>query len=531
MSLRVKLYRTALALTALMALGSCIDISRPLDSSNKLSGLMELINGHYVDTVDMEALVEKTIPKVLSELDPHSVYIPAKEAEHADQDLRGSFSGIGIQFMIQSDTIYVSDVISGGPAEKVGLMPGDRIVTIDDSLYVGKVVNNDGAMKRLKGPKGSEVTLGVKRQGEKELLSFTIVRGNIPVKSVDASYMIDGRWCYIKINKFGETTYPEMLIALAQGMQQDMQGCIIDLRGNTGGYMGAAIQMVNEFLPKGEMIVYTEGANAPRYEEYANGRGTCQKLPIVVLTDETSASASEIFAGAIQDNDRGTIIGRRTFGKGLVQQIMEFSDGSSVRLTISRYHTPSGRCIQKPYTQGQSEEYELDLLNRYEHGEFFTQDSIKQDETLAYETKGGRTVYGGGGIMPDIFVPQDTTGYTSYYAAVAKMGLFTRFPFEYTDRNRQTLAQYTTMDELLRYLKSQDLMEQFVQHATSKGIKRRNNLIRQSRAVMEEILYGNIIYNMLGMEEYLRYLNLSDPVVLKAVEVLDKGESRPQHGN
>ena len=531
MSPRVKLYRTALALTALMALGSCIDISRPLDSSNKLSGLMELINGHYVDTVDMEALVEKTIPKVLSELDPHSVYIPAKEAEHADQDLRGSFSGIGIQFMIQSDTIYVSDVISGGPAEKVGLMPGDRIVTIDDSLYVGKVVNNDGAMKRLKGPKGSEVTLGVKRQGEKELLSFTIVRGNIPVKSVDASYMIDGRWCYIKINKFGETTYPEMLIALAQGMQQDMQGCIIDLRGNTGGYMGAAIQMVNEFLPKGEMIVYTEGANAPRYEEYANGRGTCQKLPIVVLTDETSASASEIFAGAIQDNDRGTIIGRRTFGKGLVQQIMEFSDGSSVRLTISRYHTPSGRCIQKPYTQGQSEEYELDLLNRYEHGEFFTQDSIKQDETLAYETKGGRTVYGGGGIMPDIFVPQDTTGYTSYYAAVAKMGLFTRFPFEYTDRNRQTLAQYTTMDELLRYLKSQDLMEQFVQHATSKGIKRRNNLIRQSRAVMEEILYGNIIYNMLGMEEYLRYLNLSDPVVLKAVEVLDKGESRPQHGN
>ena len=531
MKLRNRLHIAALTLMVATTLGSCIRIGIPSDSDNKLSELLRLIQNQYVDTIDMDELIEKSIPKILSELDPHSVYIPAKKAEEADQDLRGSFSGIGIQFMIQSDTIYVSDVISGGPAEKVGLMPGDRIVTIDDSLYVGKKINNDGAMKRLKGPKGSEVTLGIKRQGEKELLSFTIVRGNIPVKSVDATYMIDKRWCYIRINKFGETTYPEMLIALAQGMQQDMQGCIIDLRGNTGGYMIAAIQMVNEFLPKGEMIVYTEGTNSPRYAEYANGRGTCQKLPIVVLTDETSASASEIFAGAIQDNDRGTIIGRRTFGKGLVQQSISFDDGSSVRLTISRYHTPSGRCIQKPYTNGENDKYELDLINRYEHGEFFTQDSIKQDESIAYQTKNGRTVYGGGGIMPDIFVPQDTAGYTSYYAAVAKMGLFTRFPFEYTDKNRQTLAEYTSMEELLQYLKSQDLMEQFVQHATSKGIKRRNNLIRQSRTLMEEILYGNVIYNVLGMEEYVKYLNLSDPVVLKAVEVLDKGESRPQNGS
>ena len=339
--------------------------------------------------------------------------------------------------------------------------------------------------------------------------------------------MIDNRWCYIKANKFGETTYPEMLIALAQGMQQGMQGCIIDLRGNMGGYMSATIQMVNEFLPKGDMIVYTEGVNSPRYEEYANGRGTCQKLPLVVLTDETSASASEIFAGAIQDNDRGTIIGRRTFGKGLVQHSIPFSDGSAVRLTISRYHTPSGRCIQKPYTKGESEAYELDLLNRYEHGEFFTQDSIKQDESIAFQTKNGRTVYSGGGIMPDIFIPEDTTGYTSYYATVAKMGLFTRFPFEYCDKNRPLLSQYTTMEELVQYLKGQDLMEQFVQHATSKGIKRRNNLIRRSQAVIEEILYGNIVYNILGMEEYTKYLNLTDPAVLKAVEVLEKGESRP----
>ena len=519
MKLKTKLNILALALATLVAMGSCIDF-RKSSSTDKLSEVLQLVDRCYVDTIDMEDLVEKTIPKVLAELDPHSVYIPAKDSEAADQDLRGSFSGIGIHFMIQSDTIYVSNVIPSGPAEKVGLMPGDRIVTINDSLYVGKIVNNNGAMKLLKGPKGSEVTLGIKRQGEKELLSFTIVRGDIPIKSVDATYMIDDRWCYIKANKFGETTYAEMLIALAQGMQQGMEGCIVDLRGNTGGYMVATIQMVNEFLPKGDMIVYTE--------EYANGRGTCQKLPIVVLVDESSASASEIFAGAIQDNDRGTIIGRRTFGKGLVQHSIPFSDGSSVRLTISRYHTPSGRCIQKPYTKGKNEEYELDLLNRYEHGEFFTQDSIKQDESIAYKTKNGRSVYGGGGIMPDIFIPEDTTGYTSYYANVAKMKLFTRFPFEYTDKHRQTLIQYTTMDELLHYLKAQNLIEQFVQYATSKGVKRRNNLIRQSRTLMEGILYGNIIYNVLGMEEYVKYINLTDPTVLKAVEVLDKGESRPQ---
>lgn len=500
---------------------------RPISSTHKLESLLQVIGHKYVDSVDMEELVEKTIPKVLAELDPHSVYIPVQKVEETNQELRGSFSGIGIQFMIQTDTIYVSDVISGGPAEKVGLMAGDRIVTIDDSLYVGKKISNDGAMKRLKGSKGSEVCLGIKRSGEKELLQFTIIRGNIPVKSIDASYLINDRWCYMKINKFGETTYPEMLISLAQGIQQGAQGIIVDLRGNTGGYMGAAIQMVNEFLPKGEMIVYTEGENAPRYEEHANGHGSCQKMPIVVLTDETSASASEIFAGAIQDNDRGTIIGRRTFGKGLVQQPIEFDDGSAIRLTIARYYTPSGRCIQKPYTNGKSDEYELDLLNRYEHGEFFTQDSIKQDESIAYQTKNGRTVYGGGGIMPDIFVPQDTAGYTSYYAAVAKLGLFTRFPFQYTDKNRSTLAAYTTMEELLHYLKQQNLLEEFVQHATSKGVKRRNNLISKSRAVMEDILYGNIIYNMLGMEEYVKYLNLTDPAVLKAVEILDRGESRP----
>ena len=522
------MYIVALAIFASVAFTACTDYGKPTLSANKLSAILHIIGNQYVDTVDMEDLVEKTIPKVLAELDPHSVYIPAKKAEESNQELRGSFSGIGIQFMIQSDTIYVSDVIHGGPAEKVGLMAGDRIVTIDDSLYVGKKISNDGAMKRLKGPKGSEVRLGIKRHGEKELLPYVIVRGNIPVKSIDATYLIDDRWCYIKINKFGETTYPEMLIALAQGIQKGMQGCIIDLRGNTGGYMGAAIQMVNEFLPKGEMIVYTEGKDVPRDEMYATGGGSCQKTPLVVLTDETSASASEIFAGAIQDNDRGTIIGRRTFGKGLVQQPIELGDGSAIRLTIARYYTPSGRCIQKPYTNGHNEEYELDLLNRFEHGEFFTQDSIKQDESHIYYTSLGRPVYGGGGIMPDIFVPQDTTGVTSYFSMAVNRGLTIQFSFQYTDKNRQKLQKYDNADDLLKYLKTQNILEKFAQFAESKGLKRRNILMNKSKALFERNLYGNIIYNMLNMEEYMKFLNQSDKTVLKAVEVLEKGESFPQ---
>ena len=314
--------------------------------TNKLNGLLRIVNDQYVDTVNMAALVEDAMPQILNELDPHSSYIPAKDLQAVNDDLRGSFSGIGVQFTIQQDTIHISDVISGGPSEKVGIMPGDRIVEINDTVFVGKIVTNNESMKRLKGPKGSEVKLGVFRQGEKELLHFTIIRGDIPNKSIKAAYMLDDKFGYINIEKFGETTFPEMLIALAQLHQQNCEGIIIDLRGNTGGYMGAAIQMVNEFLPKGRLIVYTEGRKAPREDYPSNGTGSSQQMPIIVLLDEGSASASEIFAGAIQDNDRGTIIGRRSFGKGLVQQPIEFNDGSAIRLTIARYYTPSGRCIQ-----------------------------------------------------------------------------------------------------------------------------------------------------------------------------------------
>ena len=403
----------------------------------------------------MADLIEEAMPQILGELDPHSSYIAAKDMEEMTADLRGSFSGIGIQFTIQQDTIHINNVIAGGPSEKVGLMAGDRIVEVDDSAFVGKIVTNNEAMKKLKGPKGSEVKLGIFRHGEKEILHFTIIRGDIPVKSVDAAYMLNEKYGYIKINKFGETTYPEMLISLAKLHQENCEGIVVDLRGNTGGYMGAAVQMVNEFLPKGQLIVYTEGRKATRENYFSNGTGSSQEIPVIVLVDEGSASASEIFAGAIQDNDRGTIIGRRSFGKGLVQQPIDFSDGSAIRLTIARYHTPSGRCIQKPYNKGKDENYELDILTRYEHGEFFSQDSIKQDESHIYYTSLGRPVYGGGGIMPDIFVPQDTTGVTSYFSMAVNRGLILQFAFQYTDQNRQTLQKFETSEDMLKYLKKQ----------------------------------------------------------------------------
>lgn len=496
-------------------------------SSNKLNALLRIIDDQYVDTVNMGELVEEAMLQILSELDPHSSYIPAKDLEAVNADLKGSFSGIGIQFTIQNDTIHVNSVIQGGPSEKVGLMAGDRIVEVDDSAFVGKIVTNSEAMKRLKGEKGSKVKLGVYRPGEKDLLHFTVIRGNIPVKSIDAAYMINEKVGYIKVNKFGETTYPELLIALAKLNQKNCEGLIVDLRGNTGGYMAAAIQMVNEFLPNNRLIVYTQGRKSPREDYNSNGTGSNQKMPLVVLVDEGSASASEIFAGAIQDNDRGTIVGRRSFGKGLVQQPIEFSDGSAIRLTIARYYTPSGRCIQKPYEKGKESEYELDLITRYEHGEFFSADSIKQDETEVYHTRLGRPVYGGGGIMPDIFVPQDTTGMTSYFRMAANRGLIIRYTFDYTDQNRSTLQKYDTPEKMEAYLKGQNLLNKFAAWAEKKGLKRRNNLMMKSRRLFEMSLYGNIIYNMLGMEAYVEYLNESDKTVLKAVEILEKGESFP----
>lgn len=497
-------------------------------SSNKLNALLHIIDEQYVDTVNMFNLVEEAMPQILAELDPHSSYIPAKDLEAVNSDLKGSFSGIGVQFTIQDDTIHINSVIPGGPSEKVGLLAGDRIVEVDDSSFVGKIVTNEEAMRRLKGEKDSKVKLGIYRPGEKDILHFTIVRGDIPVKSIDAAYMVNDKFGYVKVNKFGETTYPELLVALAKLAQANCKGMIIDLRGNTGGYMAAAIQMVNEFLPNNKLIVYTEGRKSPRENYTSNGTGSSQTMPLIVLMDEGSASASEIFAGAIQDNDRGTIIGRRSFGKGLVQQPIEFSDGSAIRLTIARYYTPSGRCIQKPYEKGNDAEYEMDIITRYEHGEFFSADSIKQNIKEIYHTGLGRTVYGGGGIMPDIFVPQDTTGMTSYYRMAATRGLIVRYTLDYTDKNRSKLQEYDTPEKMEAYLKKQNLLEKFAEYAESKGLKRRNILMYKSKKLFEESLYGNVIYNMLGMEAYIAYSNQTDKTVQKALEVLEKGESFPK---
>ena len=494
-------------------------------SGNKLNNLLHIIDDQYVDTVNINDLVEKAMPQILGELDPHSVYISARDGEIANDDLRGSFSGIGVEFTIRQDTIRVQNVISNGPAERAGVLAGDKIVEVDDSVFVGKKVTNTEAMHRLKGPKDTKVKLGIIRYGEKKIRHITVTRGEIPTKSVTASYMLDEETGYIKIKNFGENTYPELLIALAKLSQQSFSSLAIDLRGNTGGYLESAVQIANEFLKKGQLIVYTEGRRYPRQDYRADGRGSYQQIPLVVLVDESSASASEILAGAIQDNDRGTIIGRRSFGKGLVQKPMEFSDHSMIRLTIARYYTPSGRCIQKPYADG--EDYEGDWMNRYKHGEFFSQDSIKHTGP-AYHTNNGRTVYGGGGITPDIFIPEDTLGMTSYYKEATMTGLILQFAYTYTDENRAKLSEMEDVWEMERYLKSQNTLEKFVTYADKNGLKRRNLMIQKSRKLLERFVNSRIIYNILSEQAWTEYLNQDDPAIIESLRLFKNGDAFPQ---
>ena len=500
-----------------------------LDSPSRKLQLAEFaISNLYVDKVDEDKLVETAIVSMLEELDPHSTYSDPEEVKRLNEPLQGNFDGIGIQFNMATDTLFVIQLVSGGPSEKVGILAGDRIIEVNDTVIAGVKMNTDEVMRRLRGPKGSTVTVKVLRAGVKELLPFTIKRDKIPVYSLDASYMVEGKIGYIRVNRFAATTGQEFTDALHKLQKQGMKDLILDLQGNGGGYLNAAISLCDQILGKKELIVYTEGRRNPRSEFEAKGDGDFQKGRLVVLVDEFSASASEIFSGAIQDNDRGTIIGRRSFGKGLVQQPIDFSDGSAIRLTIARYYTPSGRCIQKPYVKGNDANYEMDILTRYEHGEFFSQDSIKQDQSQIFETSLGRPVYGGGGIMPDIFVPQDTTGMTSYYRMAVNRGLTIQFAFQYTDNHRAEMQKYETEESLLQYLKHQNILEQFARFAENKGLKRRNILMYKSQKLFETNLYGNIIYNMLGMEAYIEYLNKSDKTVLKALEVLDKGESFPK---
>ena len=496
-------------------------------SGNKLNNLLHIVDDQYVDTVSINDLVEKAMPQILSELDPHSVYIAAKDVQIANDDLKGSFSGVGIEFTIRKDTIRVQNVIGNGPAERAGLIAGDKIVEVDDSVFVGKKVTNEEAMHRLKGPKDTKVKLGIIRYGENKIRHVVVTRGEIPTKSVTASYMLDETTGYVKVKNFGENTYPEMLIALAKLSQSGFSNLVIDLRSNTGGYLASAVQIANEFLSKGELIVYTEGRKSPRQEYRADGRGSYQNIPLVVLIDEGSASASEILAGSIQDNDRGTIIGRRSFGKGLVQQPIEFSDHSMIRLTIARYYTPSGRCIQKPYTSGADKSYEEDLMTRYQHGEFFSQDSIKHTGP-EYHTGNGRVVYGGGGITPDIFVPEDTIGMTSYYKEASMTGQILQFAFSYTDENRGKMKEYRTASELEKYLKSQNSVEKFVAWADKNGLKRRNLMVKKSYKLLERYINSRIIYNMLDEEAWTEYLNQNDPAIEKTLDIFRREAAFPK---
>lgn len=507
--------------------GNTIVISTP--GSTKIDELVQLMQNNYVDTLNVDDIIEKMMPEILDELDPHSKYIPADKLEATNADLASSFSGIGIRFMIQEDTINVTDIIRGGPAESVGLLAGDCIVKVNDTLFVGDACTQDAAMKKLKGPKGTKVKVSVKRFGEPDLLHFNIVRGDIPMESIEAAYIIDNKWGYVQVERFAENTFAEFIIAMARFLHSGVKGVIIDVRGNGGGYLTVALQMANEFLGRGDIIVYTEGVNSPRNVDFANGRGNFQKIPLVILTDETSASASEILAGTIQDNDRGTIIGRRTFGKGLVQQPFEFKDGSAVRLTIARYYTPSGRCIQKPYKKGEGEEYEMDIINRYERGEFFSQDSIHQNDSLAYKTRLGRTVYGGGGVMPDIFVPSDTSRFTPYIKKVSNKRLISMFAFRYSKEHRQELEKYKHYQELVQYLATKPVVDDFIAFAKEKGIEPPLTKLSQNRKMLSEILNSNIIYNILGMLEHVKYINKTDETVLKAIEVLEEGKAFPQN--
>ena len=507
------------------SLGSQIGVFKL--GSNKINALLRVVEEQYVDSVDIDEIIEDALPNILAELDPHSTYIPAKDLEAVNSELEASFSGIGVAFTIQHDTIHINSVIQGGPSEKVGILPGDRIVTVDDSLFVGKELTNEKAMRTLKGPKGTTVKVGIKRRSEEKLIDFVITRDDIPQNTIDASYLIDDAWGYIQMTKFGKTTHIELLSAIAKLNHLKSKGLIIDLRGNTGGFMDPAIRAANEFLEQGRLIVYADGRRFPRIDEFADGTGSCQRVPVVVLVDEGSASASEIFAGAIQDNDRGYVVGRRTFGKGLVQQPIAFNDGSGLRLTVARYFTPSGRSIQRPYQKGNDMEYQLDLLSRYQHGELFSKDSIKQDESEVYYTTKGRLVYGGGGIMPDIFVPQDTLGSSSYLMEVLKNRLTIEYSFQYSDKNRETLSKFKKYDEIVNYLNNHQILHQFIEFADEKGVKRRNIVIRRSYKLLEKNLYGNIIYNILGSEEFVKFYNLDDPTVQKAIEILESGESIP----
>ena len=523
------IYRVILPLVIALAfaggiwLGTSLNKNEGVSTANqKLGAILNLIGNEYVEDVDLDSLVEQTLPDLLANLDPHSVYIPKSELQGVNDELEGSFSGIGVQFMINNDTITIVEAISGGPSEKVGLQAGDRIVTVDGENVAGIGITNEGVQKRLKGDKGTRVTLGIRRNTAKEVLEFEVIRGDVPVSMIDAAYMYNEHTGYIRVKRFGRTTYDEFFSALLQLTAKGADAFIIDLRGNAGGFMEMAVLMANEFLEDGQLIVAQKGRGGKNDKAYfADGSGSFKHAQIVVLQDEYSASSSEIFAGAIQDNDRGLILGRRSFGKGLIQRQADLPDSSAIRLTIARYYTPSGRCIQKDYSDAKN--YENDIVERYNHGEAFEADSIRQNKEDRYTTAHGRTVYGGGGVTPDIFVPLDTTGVTTYYLNVANAGLLNRFAFEYCDLNREQLKD---MEDPLKLLPDDEtLIRSFANYARQNGIAPRWYYIRLSQKLILSQIKALIARDTKGMQAYFEIVNVDDNAITAAVKEIEAGNT------
>ncbi len=487
--------------------------------NDKLNNILNIIESEYVDSVNRNDLVESAIPAILKKLDPHSVYIPAKDLARANEPLQGNFDGIGISFNMLTDTILVISTIPGGPSEKLGLLPGDKILYVNDSLVAGKKISDQTVMGMLKGPRGTVVKIKVLRNGHKELIPFEITRDKIPMYSVDVDYMVNDKTGYLRINNFAMTTYDEFMKGLRELKGKGMTSLILDLRGNSGGIMEDAIQIANQFLKEGQLIVYTKGRVQPRSEARATGKGEFETGNLVLLIDEWSASASEILAGAIQDNDRGTIIGRRSFGKGLVQEPVQLPDGSGIRLTIARYYTPTGRSIQKPYKNGFEEYYE-DLNTRYIHGEFQVSDSIHFSDSLKFTTPAGRVLYGGGGIMPDKFVAADTLGVSPYFLKVRS--LIYRFALKYTENNRMTLKKFTESGEMEKFLDKQALLDQFVRFSEANGIKKDPAGLKISGNIIHVQIKAYIARNILDNKGFYPIWEHIDTTLKYAIEFLKK---------
>ncbi|MEA3443773.1 MAG: S41 family peptidase [Bacteroidota bacterium] len=486
--------------------------------TNKLNSLLNYIEEEYVDSISKNKLIEDAIPIILEDLDPHSVYIAAKDLQETNETLEGNFDGIGIEFNILHDTVIVINTISGGPSEKIGLLAGDRIVTVDDSLIAGIGLTTRDVISLLKGPGGSKVVVGILRKNEAEIIDYEIIRGKIPMFSVDVAYMIADSIGYLKISRFSKNTYEEFLTGIKKLKVANMTKLILDLRGNGGGFLDIAVSIVNEFLDAGKLIVYHEGKARPKRESFSTSEGICINDNVYVLMDEQSASASEILAGALQDNDRGTIIGRRSFGKGLVQEQTQFPDGSALRLTVARYYTPTGRCIQKPYSNGKFDYYH-EVIDRFNIGDFSDADSIQTNDSLKYFTPKGKVVYGGGGIVPDIFVPVDTTGISTYFTKVRNRGYIYTYAFDYADENRETFSNFNNYIELHEHLKKQNLLNKFIKYAENKGIKPNHADIRYSKELLATLLYAQVVRNIFDDEGFYPIIHEIDATLLKAIEV------------